>query len=115
MIKYNYTAEGYIQFFEKHNENSSTNGFYRVGTDKFNELIEQGVEIAPYVEPVKTLDDIRAERDLLLAANVDIYNPMRWAELSTEKKSQIKTYRQALLDITKQDPTSVVWPKPPLI
>jgi hypothetical protein len=61
MIKYNYTAEGHIQFFEKHNENSSTNGFYRVGTDKFNELIEQGAEIAPYVEPVKTPEQLKAE------------------------------------------------------
>lgn len=115
MIKYNYTAEGHIQFFEQHSENSSTNGFYRVGTDKFNELIEQGVEIAPYVDPVKTLDDIRAERDLLLAKYVDIYNPLRWAELTTQQKDKVKSYRKALLDITQQDPVCVIWPEPPLI
>jgi len=114
MIKYNYIAEGHIQFFEKHNGNSSTNGFYLVGSDKFNELIDQGVEITPYVDPVKTPDNIRAERDLLLAKYVDIYNPMRWAELTTAQKDLVKTYRKALLDITQQDPVSVVWPEVPL-
>tara|TARA_R100000541_G_scaffold30953_4_gene39900 strand:- start:445 stop:789 length:345 start_codon:yes stop_codon:yes gene_type:complete len=114
MIKYNYTKDGLIQFFDKHSEESSTNGFIR-DAEKIKTLIDSGVEIAPYVEPVKTLYDIRQERDLLLAANVDIYNPIRWAELSTEKKNQVKTYRQALLDITKQDPTSVIWPEVPLV
>lgn len=115
MIKYNYTSEGHIQFFEQHDKNSSTNGFYRIGTDKFNELIERGVEIAPYVEPVPTIDDIRAERDHLLVKYVDIYNPMRWAELTAAQKETVKTYRKALLDITQQDPSSVIWPEPPLI
>jgi len=78
-------------------------------------ITEQGVEIAPYVEPVKTLDDIRAERDLLLVKYVDIYNPMRWAELTTAQKDKVKSYRKALLDITQQDPANVIWPEPPLI
>lgn len=77
--------------------------------------IDSGFEIAPYVEPVKTIDDIRAERDLLLANNVDIYNPLRWAELSADQKAKVKAYRQALLDITKQDPASVTWPELPAI
>jgi hypothetical protein len=72
-------------------------------------------EIAPYVEPEKTLEDIRAERVLLLAQNVDIYNPIRWAELSADQKDSVKTYRQALLDITKQEPASAIWPELPLI
>lgn len=115
MINYNYTVEGHIQFFEKHNGNSSTNGFYMVGSDEFKEIIGSGVEIAPHVEPAKALADIRAERDSLLDKHVDIYNPMRWAELTTAQKDSVKSYRQALLDITQQDPTSVVWPEPPLI
>ena len=114
MIKYNYTKEGSIQFVEQHDENSSTNGFIR-NHEQMQELLSSGVEIAPYVEPVKTLAEIRAERDLLLAQNVDIYNPMRWAELTTAQKDSVKSYRQALLDITLQDPASVTWPEPPLI
>lgn len=82
---------------------------------KSQELIDSGVEIAPYAEPVRTLVDIRAERDRLLARNVDIYNPLRWAELTTAQKDSVKSYRQALLDITLQDPDSVIWPEPPLI
>lgn len=114
MIKYNYTKERLIQFFEQHNESSSTNGFIR-DPEQIQKLLDDGVEIAPYVEPVKTLADIRAERDLLLAQNVDIYNPLRWAELTTAQKDSVKSYRQELLDITKQDPASVIWPEPPLI
>lgn len=114
MIKYNYTKEGLIQFFEQNSENSSTNGFIRDET-KIQKLLDDGVEIVPYVEPVKTLADIRAERDLLLAQNVDIYNPLHWSELTTAQKDSVKKYRQALLDITLQDPTSVIWPEPPSI
>ena len=114
MIKYNYTKEGLIQFFEKHSENSSTNGFIR-DAEQVQKLLDSEVEIAPYVEPVKTLADIRVERDLLLVKQVDIYNPLRWAELSAAQKDKVKTYRQALLDITQQDPVSVIWPEVPLI
>lgn len=78
-------------------------------------ITEQGVEVAPCVEPVKTLSDIRAERDLLLAKYVDIYNPMRWSELTAAQKDSIKTYRKTLLDITQQDPANAIWPEPPLI
>jgi hypothetical protein len=83
--------------------------------EEVNEIIGQGVEIAPYVEPVPTIGDIRAERDQLLAKYVDIYNPMRWSELTATQKEVVKTYRKALLDITQQDPSSVTWPEPPLI
>lgn len=115
MVKYNYTKAGNIEYLDRHSESSFTSGEYIAGTDKFNELIEYGAEIAPYIEPVKTLDDIRFERDSLLAKYVDIYNPLRWAELTTEQKDSIKKYRQALLDITKQDPASVIWPELPLV
>jgi len=114
MITYSYTREGLIQFFEKNSEDLSTNGFIR-DAEKVKELIDSGVEISPYTEPVKTLNDVRQERDLLLAANVDIYNPMRWAELTAAQKDSVKSYRKALLDITQQDPVSVAWPDPPLI
>ena len=113
MIKYNYTKENRIQFFEQHDADSSTNGFIKPEDEQT--LIDSGVEIAPYVEQVKTIDDIRAERDSLLASNVDIYTPLWWSELSVSKKAKVKAYRQELLDITKQDPASVVWPTPPAI
>lgn len=83
--------------------------------EEVNEIIGQGVEIAPYVEVTPTIDDIRLERDKLLVKYVDIYNPMRWSELTAAQKEAVKTYRKALLDITQQEPSSVIWPKPPLI
>lgn len=86
-----------------------------LSTKESKVIIDSGAEIAPYIEPVKTLDDIRHERDLLLNANVDIYNPIRWAELSTTQKDSVKSYRKELLDITKQDPANVTWPAPPSI
>ena len=60
MIKYNYTKEGMIQFVDQHDSNSQTNGFVR-DPEKVQALIGSGVEIAPYVEPVKTADQLRAE------------------------------------------------------
>jgi len=91
--------------------NALINGIETTLTDaEISEINNLGVEIAPYVEPVKTLADVRADRDLLLTQNVDIYNPLRWAELTAAQKDSVKKYRQALLDITKQDPTSVIWP-----
>lgn len=112
MKTYKYIESGDVEFTETHSAESATKGL--VSNSGVEALINSGVEIAPYVEPIKTLFEIRAERDLLLAQNVDIYNPLRWAELTTEQKDSVKKYRQALLDITKQDPASAIWPEPPL-
>jgi len=86
-----------------------------LSTEETQVIIESGQKVSPYIKPAETLGDIRAERDLLLAKNVDIYNPLRWAELTTQQKDSVKKYRQALLDITKQAPSKVIWPNPPSI
>ena len=80
-------------------------------------------ETAPYVPPTQEeLDgaaalEVRAQRDGLLAAHVDpiVSNPLRWADLTTEKQAEWAAYRRALLDITAQSgfPHSVVWPAKP--
>ena len=58
--------------------------------------------------------DIRDERNYLLASEVDrvVSNPLRWGDMSTSKQDEVKAYRQALLDVSKQVgfPTSVTWP-----
>lgn len=113
MKNYRFNGVGTVDCDIKHNQYGTIPTTLSV--EESQALIDSGVEIASYVELVKTLGDIRQERDLLLFANVDIYNPIRWAELSTEQKDAIKTYRQALLDITKQDPSSVIWPELPSI
>ena len=53
------TEEGRIKFFEQHDNDSSTNGFIKMEDEQA--LIDSGVEIAPYVEPVKTLGQLQDE------------------------------------------------------
>lgn len=80
-------------------------------------------ETAAYVPPTQAeLDaaaaaDVRAQRDFLLATEVDpiVSNPLRWADLSADQQAAWATYRRALLDITAQTgfPHSMTWPTKP--
>ena len=74
-------------------------------------------ELVPdeFVEDNKNLEaDIRLKRDRLLTAT-DKYMTTDYP-ISREKKKQIKEYRQALRDITKQNgfPDNVVFPESPI-
>jgi hypothetical protein len=64
-------------------------------------------------------DEIRHKRNILLSKYVDplVSNPLRWNDISSEKKYRIVEYRRKLLDITKQPefPYSVEWPDIPNI
>lgn len=63
-----------------------------------------------------TLDvSLRNLRNTLLKENVDTFNPIRYASLTVEQQQELSTYRQALLDVTKQTswPNDIVWPTPP--
>jgi hypothetical protein len=57
----------------------------------------------------------RAERAKILAEEIDTMNPMRWASLSTAKKTEWTAYRQALLDVPAQEgfPLTITWPTAP--
>lgn len=113
MIKYKYNSGGSVDKLITHEDLGTI--WTTLSAEESQVLIDIGQDISPYVEPVKAINDIRAERDSLLAKFVDIYNPMRWSELTTSQKDSVKKYRQALLDITKQDPSDVIWPEPPSI
>lgn len=58
----------------------------------------------------------RIERSMLLE-DIDkfVSNPLRWNELSEQKKSEWAEYRQRLLDITDQSdfPEIISWPNKP--
>jgi len=58
--KYHYDKDGLIHFVEQHSEDSQTNGFVR-DPKKVQELIDSCAEIAPYIEPVKTTEQLKAE------------------------------------------------------
>ena len=78
---------------------------------------------APYVPPTEaeilyeqTLE-ARYYRSQLLTEIVDpiVTNPLRWDDLSQERKDEVSAYRRALLDITDQAgfPSNIVWPEVP--
>jgi hypothetical protein len=56
----------------------------------------------------------RQQRDNLLAA-VDRVNPVRYATLTDQQKTELAGYRQALLDVPQQTgfPTDTSWPAKP--
>jgi hypothetical protein len=82
-----------------------------------------GTDFAAYVAPTQAeLDaaaavEVRAERDNILATEVDpiLSNPLRWADLTSEKQAEWASYRTALLDITDQAgfPHDITWPTKP--
>lgn len=80
------------------------------GNRHYDALIEQGVVIAPYVEPPTTAEQVRAKRNTLLSAS-------DWTQVADAPVDQSvwAIYRQALRDITGQEgfPASVVWPISP--
>lgn len=60
-------------------------------------------------------DGIRNTRDQLLRDNVDTMNPIRYAALTNEQRTEIAVYRQALLDLPQQTgwPNIIDWPTKP--
>jgi len=81
------------------------------GNRHYAALLGQGIEIAPYVEPPITAEQVRAERDALLAAS-------DWTQVADAPVDQAAwaVYRQALRDVTAQAgfPDAVVWPTKPV-
>lgn len=74
-------------------------------------LLEQGITPTAYVEPPITAEQVRAERDALLAA-------CDWTQVADAPVDQAAwaVYRQALRDVTAQSgfPDAVVWPTKPV-
>lgn len=74
-------------------------------------------EIQPFVKHMLSTTELaeqgRGTRDaLLLELDKLVSNPLRFASFSAEQKSDLASYRQALLDVPQQDsfPTSIIWP-----
>jgi len=60
---------------------------------------------------------IREDRDRKLLQEVDpiVTNPLRWAELTSEKQAEWTTYRTDLLNVPQQAgfPNTITWPTKP--
>ena len=92
-----------------------------INNDDLRDLI--GSEYAEYVAPTQSeLDNIaahdaRVERDLLLANDVDplVSNPLRWGDLSEDKRLEWSRYRSDLLNVPQQSgfPSAINWPNKP--
>ena len=76
-------------------------------------LVEDAARITEELE-----NTTRFERDNLLK-DVDAVtsNPLRWAELTSDKQAEWSTYRQALLDVPQQSgfPHDITWPTAPTV
>ena len=79
---------------------------------QFLQELEKGeAELVPYVPPAPTWEQIRAQRDGLLAAS----DWTAFPDVTLANKQAWLDYRQALRDITKtfSKPEDVVWPIKP--
>lgn len=60
---------------------------------------------------------VRSQRDYKLKTEVDpiVSNPLRWAEMTSEKQTEWAAYRTALLNLPEQEgfPLDVTWPTKP--
>ena len=82
-----------------------------------------GSDFVPYVAPTQAeLDaqaasEARMARDYLLRSEVDriVSNPLRWADMTSEKQSEWSQYRTDLLNVPQQSgfPNTISWPTKP--
>lgn len=79
------------------------------------DLFENGAFAPAPVDLVALAAQVRAQRDRLLASEIDpiASNTLRWNALTPEQQTDLAAYRQALLDVPQQEgfPQEVVWPE----
>tara|TARA_S200002703_G_C3794492_1_gene245277 strand:- start:2173 stop:2592 length:420 start_codon:yes stop_codon:yes gene_type:complete len=94
---------------------------YTINNDDLLALI--GTDFEPYVPPTQEEQDAklarfaRMMRDAILVDVVDpiVSNPLRWADMTTEKQNEWAAYRTALLQVPEQTgfPSTISWPTKP--
>ena len=82
-----------------------------------------GTDFTSYVAPTQadldagTALQIRSDRDYKLLTEVDplVSNPLRWSELTSDKKTEWSQYRTDLLNLPQQSgfPNTITWPEKP--
>ena len=114
----NHPTHGWIPFTCDPTDKGST-----INVLELYSTMSSDPNVIAYVPPTKTEIDsakaeaIRTTRDGVLSNLVDpiVSNPLRWAEMTTEKQTEWVVYRRALLDIPQQTdfPNKVIWPIQP--
>ena len=82
-----------------------------------------GADFTAYIAPTQeeldaeTAEQVRSDRDYKLLTEVDplVSNPLRWAELTSDKQTEWSQYRTDLLDVPQQSgfPNTITWPVKP--
>ena len=82
-----------------------------------------GTDFTAYVAPTQeeldaeTAEQVRSDRDYKLLTEVDplVSNPLRWAELTSDKQTEWSQYRTDLLNLPQQSgfPNTITWPVKP--
>ena len=82
-----------------------------------------GTDFTAYVAPTQaeldaaTATQVRSERDNILTTVVDplVSNPLRWADLASDKQAEWSQYRTDLLAVPQQAgfPNNITWPQEP--
>ena len=115
-VEINHPQFGWISYHLSPDDNDIT-----IDNDALLELI--GSDFAPYVPPTQEqLDTVtaagaRGTRDYILRHEVDpiVSNPLRWAEMSSDKQAEWAQYRTDLLNVPQQSgfPNTISWPTKP--
>jgi len=79
-----------------------------------------GTDFAPFSQvdhDARVAAFVRDQRDVKLSSEVDpiVTNPLRWADLTTEKQNEWTQYRTDLLNVPQQAgfPNTINWPTKP--
>lgn len=115
-VEINHPTYGWIPYTLDPSDTDTT-----VDNDAVMSLI--GTDFTSYVAPTQadldagTALQIRSDRDYKLLTEVDplVSNPLRWAELTSDKKTEWSQYRTDLLNLPQQSgfPNVITWPVKP--
>jgi|TARA_B110000037_G_scaffold218391_1_gene281296 hypothetical protein len=115
-VEINHPDYGWIPYTLDHSDTDTT-----INNGEVMALI--GTDFSAYVAPTQAeLDaeaaaNVRDERDNILATVVDpmVSNPLRWADLLSDKQAEWSQYRTYLLNVPQQAgfPNTITWPTKP--
>ncbi len=115
-VEINHPEHGWIPYTLDPNDTDQT-----VSNNDLLTII--GSNFEAYIPPTQAeldeqaADMVRAQRDYLLATEVDpiVSNPLRWADMTSEQQTALAAYRTALLGVPQQAgfPHNVTWPTKP--
>ena len=115
-VEINHPDYGWIPYTLDHSDTDMT-----IRNDEVMALI--GTDFSAYVAPTQAeLDaeaaaNVRNEREYIFYTIVDplVSNPLRWADLSSDKQAEWSQYRSDLLNVPQQAgfPNTITWPTKP--